>query len=150
MQGYQLILVFCVLLLNACANQGNMDKKIISTDEAPAAIGPYNQAVMAGNTLYCSGQIAIDPASGELVDQDIEAETKQVMENIGAVLKKAGMDYNNIVKASIFMRSMDDYAAVNGVYKQYFDEETAPAREAVEVARLPKSVGVEISVTAVK
>ncbi|MBI1185342.1 RidA family protein [bacterium] len=126
-----------------------MSKEIISTTQAPAAIGPYSQAVLAGNTLYCSGQIALDPASGNLVNTTIEDETKQVMSNIGAVLKAAGMDYSHVVKASIFMKDMNQYAAINSVYAQFFTNEP-PAREAVEVARLPKDVNVEISVIAVK
>lgn len=124
-------------------------KKIIHTDNAPKAIGPYSQAVLVGNTLYCSGQIAIDPSTGELVLDDIEKESHQVLKNIGEVLKAADMDYSNVVKASIFMASMDDYAAVNAVYSEYFIE-NPPAREAVAVKTLPKSVNVEISVIAVK
>jgi len=126
-----------------------MKKKIIKTVNAPAAIGPYSQAVLVGNTLYCSGQIAIEPATGHLKTDDIKTETKQVMENIRAVLKAADMDFNNLVKVSIFMKSMNDYAAVNAIYAQYFNEDP-PAREAVEVARLPKDVNVEISVIGVK
>ncbi|MFY0674683.1 MAG: RidA family protein [Bacteroidia bacterium] len=126
-----------------------MSKSIISTDNAPAAIGPYSQAVLAGNTLYCSGQIAINPETGALDTSNIENETHQVMKNIGEVLKEAGMDYTNVVKASIFMKSMHQYGAVNDVYAEYF-KENPPAREAVEVSRLPKDVNVEISVIAVK
>lgn len=126
-----------------------MQKKIISTKSAPAAIGPYSQAVMAGNTLYCSGQIAIDPSTGNIVDETIEKESEQVMVNIGGVLKEAGMDYSNIVKCSIFMADMGDYAAINAVYARYFESEP-PAREAVAVRTLPKNVRVEISVIAVK
>lgn len=137
-----------LLLLHSC-NTSNMNKTIISTKNAPAAIGPYSQAVLAGNTLYCSGQIALNPETGQLVDENIEAETQQVMKNIGAVLEAADMDYSNVVKASIFMATMDDYAAVNEVYAQYF-QENPPAREAVAVKTLPKNVNVEISVIAVK
>ncbi|MBO6516006.1 MAG: RidA family protein [Bacteroidia bacterium] len=124
-------------------------KKIIHSDNAPKAIGPYSQAVLSGNTLYCSGQIALDPVTGNLILDSIEAETHQVMKNIGAVLTEAGMDYSNVVKASIFMATMDDYARVNSVYAEYFTE-NPPAREAVAVKTLPKSVNVEISVIAVK
>jgi 2-iminobutanoate/2-iminopropanoate deaminase len=124
-----------------------MEKKIIQTSDAPAAIGPYSQAVLVGETLYCSGQIALDPKSGELVKGSIADETKQVMKNIGAVLKAAGMDYGNVVKASIFMADMADYAEINKVYAEYF-KENPPAREAVAVKTLPKEVGVEISVIA--
>jgi len=125
-------------------------KKIIFTDKAPAPIGPYSQAVLAGNTLYTSGQIPLDPTTGELVGGSIEAETKQVMENLKAVLEAAGMDFSNVVKTSIFIMNMDDFAAINTVYGSYINEETAPARETVQVARLPKSVNVEISMIAVQ
>ena len=125
-------------------------KKIIFTDKAPAPIGPYSQAVLAGNTLYTSGQIPLDPATGELVGGSIEAETKQVMENLKAVLEAAGMDFSNVVKTSIFIMNMDDFAAINTVYGSYINEETAPARETVQVARLPKNVNVEISMIAVQ
>lgn len=144
------LLVLIISIATSCGNNINtMSKEIISTTQAPAAIGPYSQAVLAGNTLYCSGQIALDPASGNLVNTTIEDETKQVMSNIGAVLKAAGMDYSHVVKASIFMKDMNQYAAINSVYAQFFTNEP-PAREAVEVARLPKDVNVEISVIAVK
>ena len=123
-------------------------KKIIFTDKAPAPIGPYSQAVLAGNTLYTSGQIPLDPATGELVGGDIETETKQVMENLKAVLEAAGMDFSNVVKTSIFIINMDDFAKINTVYGSYINEETAPARETVQVARLPKNVNVEISMIA--
>lgn len=124
-------------------------RKIIHTDDAPKAIGPYSQAVLAGNTLYCSGQIALNPQTGELVMDSIEAETHQVLKNVGAVLKEAGMSYENVVKASIFMATMDDYAKINEVYASYFTS-NPPAREAVAVKTLPKNVNVEISVIAVK
>jgi len=124
-------------------------KKIIETSNAPAPIGPYSQAVMVGNMLYTSGQIPIDPKTGELVMTNIETETKLVMENLGGVLKEAGMDFNNIIKCSIFISDMDNFGAINAVYGSYFDEATAPARETVQVARLPKDVSVEISAIAV-
>lgn len=124
-------------------------KKIILTTNAPAAIGPYSQAVLVNNTLYCSGQICLDPKTGLLNDKDIQTETEQVMANIGAVLRAADMDYSNVVKTTIFMRDMGDYALVNEVYARYFEIDP-PAREAVAVKTLPKSVGVEISVVAVK
>lgn len=126
-----------------------MEKKIISTKNAPAAIGPYSQAVLVGNTLYCSGQIAIDPQSGQLKLDNIEDETTQVMKNISAVLQAAEMGFENVVKASIFMSSMDHYSTVNEVYSNYFSE-APPAREAVAVKTLPKEVNVEISVIAVR
>jgi len=125
-------------------------KTIITTSEAPAPIGPYNQATLVGNTLYTSGQIAINPANGELVLGDITTETKQVMENVKAVLEAAEMTFENIVKTSIFISDMENFGAINAVYATYFNEATAPARETVEVANLPKYVNVEISVIAVK
>jgi len=124
-------------------------KKIIFTDKAPAPIGPYSQAVLMGNTLYTSGQIALHPQTGELVMDDIETETKQVMENMKAVLDAAGMTFENVLKATIFISNMDDFARINTVYGSYFNEKTAPARETVQVAKLPKNVNVEISMIAV-
>ncbi len=125
-------------------------KKIIRTNNAPAPIGPYNQAVLAENTLYISGQIAINPVNSELVLTGIQDETEQVMRNLKAVLEAAGMDFENVVKSSIFISDMNNFAEINSVYSKYFDEETAPARETVEVANLPKFVNVEISMIAVK
>ncbi|RXP63611.1 RidA family protein [Lutibacter sp. HS1-25] len=125
-------------------------KKIINTKNAPAPIGPYNQAVLAGNTLYTSGQIAIDPITGELVTSSIEIETKQVMENLKAVLTEAGMTFENVVKTSIFISNMNEFTKINNVYGTYFNTTTAPARETVEVANLPKFVNVEISMIAIK
>ena len=124
-------------------------KKVISTKNAPAAIGPYSQAILSNNTLYCSGQIAINPATGKLVMENITTETKQVMQNISAVLTAAEMDFSNVVKCSIFMKDMNDYAAINEVYAKSFGD-NPPAREAVQVSVLPKNVNVEISVIAVK
>ncbi|KAF2519240.1 RidA family protein [Flavobacterium salilacus subsp. salilacus] len=123
-------------------------KKIIFTDKAPAPIGPYNQAVLTGNMLYTSGQIALHPETGELITSDIETETKQVMENMKAVLEAAGMGFDNVIKTTIFISDMNDFAKINGVYGAYFNEETAPARETVQVACLPKNVNVEISMIA--
>ena len=124
-------------------------KSIIKTDNAPAPIGPYNQAVLAGETLYVSGQIAIDPNSGELVQDNIAEETHQVMNNLKAVLKAANMGMKNIVKCSIFISDMGNFAEINEVYGLYF-KDNYPARETVEVACLPKNVNVEISAIAVK
>jgi 2-iminobutanoate/2-iminopropanoate deaminase len=124
-------------------------KKIIFTEKSPAPIGPYNQAVLKGNTLYTSGQIAINPATGELVTSSIEAETKQVMENMKAVLEAAGMTFENVVKSTIFIMNMNDFGIINAVYGSYFDEKTAPARETVQVACLPKNLNIEISMIAV-
>lgn len=125
-------------------------KKIIFTDKAPAPIGPYSQAVLTGNTLYTSGQIALHPQTGELITSDIETETRQVMENMKAVLEAGGMDFENVVKSTIFISDMNDFARINSVYAGYFNEKTAPARETVQVACLPKNVNVEISMIAVK
>ena len=125
-------------------------KKIIFTDKAPAPIGPYNQAVLVGNTLYTSGQIAINPATNELVLDNIEDETKLVMENLKAVIEAAEMTFENVVKVSIFISDMGNFANINTVYGSYFNEATAPARETVQVACLPKNVNVEISAVAIK
>ncbi|SDB34784.1 2-iminobutanoate/2-iminopropanoate deaminase [Flavobacteriaceae bacterium MAR_2010_188] len=125
-------------------------KKIINTSKAPAPIGPYNQAVLSGNTLYTSGQIAFDPKTGELILSSITEETKQVMANMKAVLDEAGMTFEHVVKTSIFISDMDNFGKINEVYGSYFDADTAPARETVQVARLPKDVNVEISMIAIK
>jgi 2-iminobutanoate/2-iminopropanoate deaminase len=125
-------------------------KTIITTPKAPAPIGPYSQAVLSGNTLYTSGQVAFNPETGELVLDDIKTETKQVMDNMKAVLEAAGMRFDNVVKASIFISDMNNFTQINEVYGSYFDEASAPARETVQVARLPKDVNVEISMIAVK
>lgn len=125
-------------------------KKIITSSKAPAPIGPYSQAVLVGNMLYTSGQIAINPENGALVLEDITTETKQVMENLKEVLAAADMGFENIIKTSIFISDMNNFGAINEVYGSYFDEATAPARETVEVANLPKFVNVEISAIAIK
>ena len=122
-------------------------KKIIETNNAPQAIGPYSQAVLTNNTLYCSGQIAIDPKTNKLVNNNIIEETKQVIENIKQILLSVNMNLQNIVKCTIFLKSMNDYNEVNKVYSSYFTDDP-PAREAVEVSKLPKDVNIEISVIA--
>ncbi len=119
-------------------------KKIINSSKAPAPIGPYSQAVAMGGLVYVSGQIPIDQASGELIGGSIEAETHQVMKNIGYILEAAHLDYSHILKTSIFVKDLDNFGKINEVYGSYFDE-NAPARETVEVSRLPKDVNVEIS-----
>jgi 2-iminobutanoate/2-iminopropanoate deaminase len=126
----------------------NMAHQIILTDQAPAPIGPYSQAVKAGNTVYVSGQIPLD-ANGQLVPGDIAAQTHQVLKNLTAILKAAGLTLADVVKCSIFVKDLGDFATINQVYGSYFDEATAPARETVEVARLPRDVQVEISCIAV-
>jgi 2-iminobutanoate/2-iminopropanoate deaminase len=125
-------------------------KKVIKTSKAPAPIGPYNQAILSGNTLYTSGQIAIDPSSGKLKIGTIKEETLLVMENMKAVLAAADMTFENVVKTSIFISDMTNFSEINEVYGSYFNEDTAPARETVEVANLPKFVNVEISMIAIK
>ena len=125
-------------------------KTIIQTPKAPAPIGPYNQAILVDNTLYASGQIALDPKTMELVNRDIETETAQVMKNLSEVLKAAGMDFSHVVKTTIFLYDMGDFAAVNEVYGSYFDHKVAPSRETVQVAALPKNVRFEISVIAIR
>ena len=126
--------------------ENNM-KKIISTLNAPEAIGPYSQAVLQNNTLYCSGQIALDPRNNELIIDNIVDETHQVMKNIHEILREANMDFNNIVKCTIFLKNMNDYIKVNEVYSTYFTSQP-PAREAVQVSLLPKNVNIEISAIA--
>ena len=122
-------------------------KKIIATKNAPSAIGPYSQAIVAGNLLFTSGQIAIDPKTGELEQSSLEAETKQVMNNMNAVLTEAGTSFKNVVKTTIFLKNMDDFAEVNEIYASYFEKDF-PARETVQVAKLPLDVNVEISMIA--
>jgi 2-iminobutanoate/2-iminopropanoate deaminase len=124
-------------------------KTIINTNNAPAPIGPYSQAVIAGNLVFVSGQVPINPATNEVVTDGIKAETKQVMENIKAILTETGIDFGNIIKTSIFLTNMQDFAQVNEVYGTYFISDF-PARETIQVAALPKNVNVEISVTAIK
>ncbi|MGB5781326.1 MAG: RidA family protein [Eudoraea sp.] len=125
-------------------------KKIIHTPNAPAPIGPYNQAVLSGNTLYVSGQIPLDPSSGKLIEDDIKKETLQCMKNLKAILEAADMSFDDVVKATIFVKDMNCFAAINEVYGSFFNTETAPARETVEVSNLPKFVNVEISMIAVR
>ncbi|WPP48204.1 RidA family protein [Catalinimonas niigatensis] len=125
-----------------------MVKEVIKTDEAPAPIGPYSQAIKAGKTLYVSGQIALDAASGELINANITEETHQVMKNLESILRASGTNFSQVVKCSIFVKNMDDFATVNEAYGQYFKQQP-PARETVEVSRLPKNVHVEISCIAV-
>ena len=125
-------------------------KKIITTSKAPAPIGPYNQAVLSGNTLYTSGQIAFNPETGELILDDIKTETTQVMQNLKAVLEAANMTFEHVIKTSIFISNMDDFTQINEIYGSFFNDDTAPARETVQVARLPKDVNVEISMIAIK
>ncbi len=160
-QFFKPIIFISVMLLSSCSenrhayisNQQNqnspMKKIIIQTDKAPAPIGPYSQAVMVDNILFVSGQVAIDPVTGNLNTKDITIETTQVMQNIKAILSEAGMSFENIVKTTIFLKNMDDFAKVNEIYGSNFAGDF-PARETVQVSKLPKDANVEISVTAVK
>ncbi len=125
------------------------ERTIIATDQAPAAVGPYSQAVQVGNTVYLAGQVGLDPATGSLVEGGVEAETHQVMANIEAVLTEAGFSLAHVVQAQVFLADLNDYAAMNAIYGSYFDT-SPPARAAFEVARLPLDARVEIMVTAAK
>ncbi|MGV8992675.1 MAG: RidA family protein [Flavobacterium sp.] len=124
-------------------------KKIIQTNDAPAPIGPYNQAVKVGNILYTSGQVALNPATGNLEMESIETETEQVMKNLNAILTAANTSFANVVKTTIFITDMANFARINAVYGKFFDEATAPARETVQVAGLPRGVNIEISMMAI-
>ena len=126
-----------------------MAKTIINTKNAPAPIGPYNQAVIVDNTIYISGQICLDPATGNLKNKDIQEETHQVMQNLKSILQEAGMTFSNVVKTTIFITDMNSFSAINEIYGKYFDGDF-PARETVQVSALPKFVNVEISMMGVK
>ena len=144
-------LVVAVVLISFVVVNEMMSKQVIATEDAPGAIGPYSQGILVGDTLYCSGQIPLDPATGELVNGTIEAQTRQALDNLGAVLKAAGMDYGDVVSVTIFMDDMDNFARINEVYGEYFTvDEKPPARCTVEAARLPKDARVEISLIAIK
>lgn len=123
-------------------------KKIIKTENAPKPIGPYNQAVIAGNYMYISGQIALNPKNGELITGEIKKETTQVMENLKAILSEASLTFENVVKTTIFLSDMNDFSSVNEIYGSYLNNSTAPARETVQVSKLPVGVNVEISMIA--
>ena len=123
-------------------------KKIIKTDNAPKPIGPYNQAVIAGDFMFISGQIALNPKNGKLITDDINKETTQVMENLKAILAESSLTFDNVVKTTIFLSSMDNFSSVNEIYGSYLDKDTSPARETVEVSKLPAGVNVEISMIA--
>lgn len=127
-----------------------MERKVIVTPEAPAPVGPYNQAIVAqGQMVFVAGQVALDPSSGQLVGETVADQTRQAMANMKAILAAAGATLDNVVKTSVFLQNMDDFAAMNEVYGQYFDDETAPARACVQVARLPKGALVEVECMAV-
>ena len=126
-----------------------MMKQVIQTNNAPQAIGPYSQAIMANDTLYVSGQIPVIPATGVIVSDQVEEQARQVMENVKAVVEAAGLTLDHVVKTNVFIKNMDDFAKINAVYSEYF-KENCPARECVEVARLPKAVLMEMDSIAVK
>ena len=144
------VLTLAVFFVQCVERQDVSDvKEIIVSENAPAAIGPYSQAVKVGDILFCSGQIPIDPETGELVSGPIAEQTHRVLQNLGAVLREAGMDFSDVVRATVYMKDMENYAAINEVYGTYFSE-NPPARCAVEVSRLPKDVDVEISFIAIR
>jgi 2-iminobutanoate/2-iminopropanoate deaminase len=142
-----LLILFAAFVMQAFAQ--SVEKQIIIPAKAPKAIGPYSPGVLVGNTLYCSGQIAINPETGTIDTSSIETETRQVLKNLGAILESAGMSYQNVVKATIFMTDIRNYKLINSVYAEFFKEKF-PAREAIQVVALPAKAHVEISVIAVK
>tara|TARA_B100001123_G_scaffold50554_2_gene52135 strand:- start:1908 stop:2381 length:474 start_codon:yes stop_codon:yes gene_type:complete len=146
-----LAIFFIALAYNTFNNKNKTDmKRIVNTSNAPKPIGPYNQAVISGDLMFISGQVAFDPNTDELVLDDIQSETKQVMENLKSILEEANLSFDNVVKTTIFLSDMNDFQQVNEVYGSYFSNDQAPARETVEVSRLPKDVNVEISMIAYK
>jgi 2-iminobutanoate/2-iminopropanoate deaminase len=144
----RMFLVAIASLLAGC-QQPLLDRETISTDKAPAAIGPYSQAIRVGNRLYLSGQIGIDPATGQIAKGGIEGQTHQALKNLGAILESAGFSFNDVVQAQVFLADLNDYAKMNAVYRTYFDE-SFPARAAVQVARIPRDARVEIMMVAVR
>lgn len=146
------LLSAALLMLAGCATTapGPSDRRTIATPDAPAAIGPYAQAVEVGTLLFLSGQIGLDPQSGQLVPGGVEAETRQTMDNLGAVLNAAGYTFADVVQTQVFLADLADYAAVNAIYASYFGDEAVPARAAVQVARLPRNARVEIMMTAAR
>lgn len=146
-----LAIFFIALAYNTFNNKNKTDmKRIVNTSNAPKPIGPYNQAVISGDLMFISGQVAFDPNTDELVLDDIQSETKQVMKNLKSILEEANLSFDNVVKTTIFLSDMNDFQQVNEVYGSYFSNDQAPARETVEVSRLPKDVNVEISMIAYK
>lgn len=144
----KIIILSLIFFLSYNCNNNSSMKKIIKTNEAPEPIGPYNQAIEAGEFIFLSGQIGIDVDTGELINENIQAETNQVMRNIESVLKASNRNFDNVVKSTIFLKDLNDFTLVNEVYSKYFKNKISPARETVEVARLPKDANVEISVIA--
>ena len=144
----QTVVLLAALSFSACADGGG-DREVISTPNAPAAIGPYSQGIRVGSTLYLAGQIALDPSTGKLVEGDIEVQTHRVLKNLGAVLKAASFDYSDVVQVQAYLADLNDYKAMNAVYATYFSE-IKPARAVVEAARIPRDSLVEIMMVAVK
>ena len=144
----QTVVLLAALSFSACAG-GSGDREVISTPDAPAAIGPYSQGIRVGSTLYLAGQIALDPSTGKLVEGDIEIQTHRVLKNLGAVLKAASFDYSDVVQVQAYLADLNDYKAMNAVYATYFSE-SKPARAVVEAARIPRDSLVEIMMVAVK
>lgn len=141
------ILFMGVVLFTACESESNGLKKVIATDQAPKAIGPYSQAILVDGTLYLAGQIALDPSSGKLVEGGIEVQTHRVMQNLNAVLDAAGYRFDDVVQTQVFLSNLNHYKAMNSVYATYFDE-SPPARAVVEAARIPRDALVEIMMVA--
>lgn len=144
--------LFLLLFITACNNnhsQTNITRKVIHTDQAPEAVGPYSQAVRTGNTLYLSGQIGLDPESGNLVADDIESQTRQAMDNLRVILEEAGFGLGDVVEIQVFLDDLEEYGTFNEIYGSYFEEDP-PARVTVEVSRLPLDAKVEIKMTAVR
>jgi len=141
------ILFMGVVLFTACESESNGLKKVIATDQAPKAIGPYSQAILVDGTLYLAGQIALDPSSGKLVEGGIEVQTRRVMQNLNAVLDAAGYQFDDVVQTQVFLSNLNHYKAMNSVYATYFDERP-PARAVVEAARIPRDALVEIMMVA--
>ena len=141
------ILFIGVVLFTACESESNGLKKVIATDQAPKAIGPYSQAILVDGTLYVAGQIALDPSSGKLVEGGIEVQTRRVMQNLNAVLDAAGYRFDDVVQTQVFLSNLNHYKAMNSVYATYFDE-SPPARAVVEAARIPRDALVEIMMVA--
>ncbi len=150
--------VFGLIVVLGCSTETVMEDEdtgpaphqAVRASSAPAAIGPYSQGVLVGNVLYCAGQIGMDPASGDMVEGGIEAQTKQALDNLGSVLKEAGMDYDNVVRSTVFLADIEDFQVMNGVYKDYFKSDHPPARSTVQVAKIPRGALVEIDFIAVK
>jgi len=143
------ILIVAIASFLAGCQHSVLHREAISTDKAPAAIGPYSQAIRVGNRLYLSGQIGIDPATGQMADGGVEGQAHQTLKNLGAVLESAGFSFDDVVQAQVFLADLNDYATMNAVYETYFDE-SFPARAAVQVARIPRDARVEIMMVAVR